>query len=66
MSEQWKTFALMMEPISGDCLCVDPPDEEHEDEDRRDAENPSCHQQYCPVYLFAYATAMANGDPTPA
>lgn len=63
--QQWQVFAGMTEPISDDCLCADPPDEDHQEEARRDPDNPSCHSQYCPVYLYAYALAMAEGKELP-
>lgn len=70
MSEEerarWMNFAGMMKPISDDCLCFDSPDEKHVDESRRNPDDPSCHQQYCPVYLYAYALALAEGRPMPA
>ncbi|KKL22871.1 hypothetical protein LCGC14_2431060 [marine sediment metagenome] len=59
------TMVDIMEPISGDCLCMDEPHEDHEEELRRDYNDPSCHSQYCPRYFFAYLTAVKEGKPTP-
>ena len=64
-NQEWACFASMMEPISDECLCIDPPGENHEDADRRDYQKPSCHSQYCPRYLYAYALALSKGQPTP-
>ena len=63
---EWSSFASMMEPISNECMCIDEPGEDHKDPTRRDYQDPSCHSQYCPIYLYAYAEAMGAGDPLPA
>jgi hypothetical protein len=63
---KWLGFAEMMQPISMECLCVDPPCEDHEEESRRDENDPSCHSQYCPIYLHAYALALGENRETPA
>lgn len=63
---EWTSFASMMEPIQSECLCMDEPGEDHIDPTRHDYQNPSCHSQYCPIYLYAYALAMGNGEDLPA
>jgi len=62
----WLSYARMMEPISTDCMCIDPPCEDHEDKTNRDQNDPSCHSQYCPIYLYAYALALGEGREVPA
>lgn len=61
----WASYAFMMKPINDECMCTDPPGEDHEDKSRRDYSEPSCHGQYCPIYLYAYAVAISKGKPTP-
>jgi len=61
----WASFVAMMEPINTECLCIDEPCEDHEDENRRDFSDPSCHSQYCPIYLWAFAEAISKGESTP-
>lgn len=39
----------------GECMCVNPPRPDHEDETMRDRDDPACHAQYCPRYMAAYA-----------
>ena len=63
---EWTAFAAMMEPINDECLCTDGPCEDHEDPKRRDYQDPSCHSQYCPIYLYTYAVAMGSGEALPA
>ena len=52
----WTAFANMMKPICMECLCLD---------ERDDNDNPSNHDQYCPVYLYEYAKAMGDGSDVP-
>lgn len=66
LRNRWRSLAHMINPWSNDdCMCVDRPSEDHEDESRRDIDNPSCHSQYCPVYVLAYVEAIAEGSETP-
>lgn len=48
-----KDLAVCMEPISTECLCTDPPDPNNRDPEMRDYDDPECHSQYCPIYIYA-------------
>lgn len=65
MTNFCETLLQIMEPISMDCMCLDPPCDDHEEPLRRDPEDPSCHAQYCPMYITAYIEAQRDGTPYP-
>jgi hypothetical protein len=44
----------MLEPIATECLCLDPPREEGNDEGHTDPNDPKQHSSYCPIYIYRW------------